>query len=592
MKHSRSLLALLLFALAAGVVYWYRQSSSQSLEQRYKLQSIEKGDVTQTVSANGTLNPVVLVSVGTQVSGTVTRLYVDFNDKVEKGQALLELDDSLLAAQARQSAANVQNVAAALDLARASEARMKALFEQEYVSRQELEQAVQTRRSSEAQLAQAKAAAEKDQVNLHYTTIRSPVSGVVVDRVVDLGQTVAASLQTPTLIKIAQDLSEMRIDSSFAEADIGKIREGQKVRFTVDAFPNRSFQGEVQQIRLNPTTQQNVVTYNVRVSLSNPEQILLPGMTAYVSIGVASRQNVLLVPNAALRFKPSESSDSERTPPDRKRRARAAAKARARAGKRDTASGTAYRVENGELKALSVSLGITDNRNTEVLGGDLKVWRHRRHRRECRQQQRQAEQRRDETVLMAEAVIRVVGLGKSYETAAGRFPALQNVDLCIEAGEFVAIMGPSGSGKSTFMNLLGCLDTPSSGDYFLVGRNVAQLRKDELAATPEPQHRLRLPGFQPAAADDADRQCRPAAGLCRHRARAAAAASAPRTDQGRPRRLRRRAAEPHLGWTTAARGDCARADQLAATDPCRRTDRQPRQPYQRRDHGAVHGPQP
>ncbi len=211
---------------AGGAFYWYRQNTAQAPEQRYKLQTIDRGEVTQTVSANGTLNPVVLVNVGTQVSGTVTRLYVDFNDKVEKGQPLLELDDALLAAQARQSAANVGNVAAALDLARANEVRMKSLFEQEYVSRQELEQAMQARRSTEAQLAQAQAAADKDQVNLRYTTIRSPVSGVVVDRVVDLGQTVAASLQTPTLIKIAQDLSEMRIDSSFAEADIGKIKQG------------------------------------------------------------------------------------------------------------------------------------------------------------------------------------------------------------------------------------------------------------------------------------------------------------------------------------------------------------------------------
>ncbi|MBP9805290.1 MAG: efflux RND transporter periplasmic adaptor subunit [Candidatus Accumulibacter sp.] len=364
---------LLLLALAgAGGTYWYRQSAGESLEQRYKLQTIEKGDVTQTVSANGTLNPVVLVSVGTQVSGTVTRLYVDFNDQVEKGQALLELDDSLLAAQARQSAANVLNVAAALDLGRASEVRMKALFEQEYVSRQELEQATQTRRSTEAQLAQARAAADKDQVNLRYTTIRSPVSGVVVDRVVDLGQTVAASLQTPTLIKIAQDLSEMRIDSSFAEADIGKIREGQKVRFTVDAFPNRNFQGEVQQIRLNPTTQQNVVTYNVRVSLSNPEHILLPGMTAYVSIGVASRQDVLLVPNAALRFKPTDAGERSDAPPQ-KPSGETSGEAKGKSRKRDSASGNVYRIENGELKAVSVQIGITDNRNTEVLGGELKV---------------------------------------------------------------------------------------------------------------------------------------------------------------------------------------------------------------------------
>ncbi len=366
----KSLLIVVAGALAAGAFWWYRQNSGESLEQRYKLQTVERGDVTQTVSANGTLNPIVLVNVGTQVSGTVTRLYVDFNDKVEKGQALLELDDRLLAAQARQSAANVVNVAAAVDLARANEARMQELFKQEYVSRQELEQAVQARRSSEAQLAQARAAADKDEVNLRYTTIRSPVSGVVVDRVVDLGQTVAASLQTPTLIKIAQDLSEMRIDSSFAEADIGKIREGQKVRFTVDAFPNRSFQGEVQQIRLNPTTQQNVVTYNVRVSLSNPEHILLPGMTAYVSIGVASRHDVLLVPNAALRFRPADGNGAR--PPAAGSGQRPAGEGPGR--KRDaTGSGTVYRVEQGELKPVSVQLGITDNRNTEVVGGELKA---------------------------------------------------------------------------------------------------------------------------------------------------------------------------------------------------------------------------
>ena len=372
----KSLVALAVLALAAGGTVYYRSSATQSPEQRYKQHTVEKGNLTQTVSANGTLNPVVLVNVGTQVSGTVTKLYVDFNDKVREGQPLLELDSSLLAAQARQTAANVINVAATLDLAHASEARMKALFEQEYVSRQELDQAVQVRRSAEAQLAQSKAAADKDRVNLAYTTIRSPVSGVVVDRVVDLGQTVAASLQTPVLIKIAQDLSEMRIDSSFAEADIGSIKEGQKVRFTVDAFPNRNFQGEVQQIRLNATTQQNVVTYNVRVSLSNPEQILLPGMTAYVNIAVQSRQDVLLVPNAALRFKPADApaASEQGKPAGGETRPNGQAAGGGKPGKkRDTASGTVYIIDGGELKPVSIQLGITDNRNTEVVGGDLKA---------------------------------------------------------------------------------------------------------------------------------------------------------------------------------------------------------------------------
>jgi len=352
----KKLLTVLLFlALAGGGVALYRSTAMPSPEQRYKLQSVELGNLTQSVSANGTLNPVVLVSVGTQVSGTVTKLYVDFNDKVKEGQPLLELDPSLFAAQARQTAANVSNIAASLDLARTSEARMKALFAQEYVSRQEYDQAIQTRRSTEALLAQARAAAEKDRVNLDYTTIRSPVSGVVVDRVVDLGQTVAASFQTPTLIKIAQDLSEMRIDSSFAEADIGSIKEGQKVRFSVDAFPNRNFQGEVQQIRMNATTTQNVVTYNVRVSVKNPEQILLPGMTAYVNIAVAQRRQVLVVPNAALRFKPAEGTPKVTPGESRK--------------KRDTASGTVYVIDGDEIKPVGVQLGITDNRNTEILSG-------------------------------------------------------------------------------------------------------------------------------------------------------------------------------------------------------------------------------
>jgi HlyD family secretion protein len=374
-----SIVVLIAVALIGGGIYWYRNNAAQAPEQRYRLQTVEKGDITQTVSANGTLNPVVLVSVGTQVSGTVTKLYVDFNDKVEKDQPLLELDRSLLAAQARQSAASVGNISATLELARVNEARMKALFAQEYVSRQELDQAVQARKSAEAQLAQARAAADKDQVNLNYTIIRSPVSGIVVDRVVDLGQTVAASLQTPTLIKIAQDLSEMRIDSSFAEADIGKIKEGQKVRFTVDAFPDRNFTGEVQQIRMNPTTLQNVVTYNVRVSLENPDHILLPGMTAFVNIAVARRNDVLLVPNAALRFKPAsdEEKAGEKAAAAQSRKPGSGSGSRnvngdGKGRKRETASGTVHVVEGRSIKPVQIQIGITDNRNTEVVAGDLK----------------------------------------------------------------------------------------------------------------------------------------------------------------------------------------------------------------------------
>jgi HlyD family secretion protein len=375
-------------ALAAGLIgggVWYaKQRAAQNPETRYKLATLEKGDVTQTVSANGTLNPVVLISVGTQVSGTVKKLYVDFNDKVKKGQPLLELDDALVSAAERQSAANVVNAQAALDLALASEARMNALFAQEYVSKQEYDQARQALKSAQAQLALARAQNDRDRANLNFTVIRSPVDGVVIDRVVDLGQTVAASFQTPTLIKIAQDLTEMRIDTSFAEADIGEIREGQKARFTVDAFPNRSFIGEVQQIRLNPTNTQNVVTYNVRVTVANPDHLLLPGMTAYVNIAVQKREGVLLVPNAALRFKPADAAGkksengqkpaSTATGPGMG--AGMAGGAPGGAGdkkgkKRDAQSGTVYVLDGGEIRPVSVQLGITDNRNTEIVGGEL-----------------------------------------------------------------------------------------------------------------------------------------------------------------------------------------------------------------------------
>jgi len=366
--------------LIGGGVWVAKQRAAQDPEKRYKLAAIEKGEVTQTVSANGTLNPVVLISVGTQVSGTVRKLYVDFNDKVKKGQALLELDDALVSAAERQSAANVVNAQATLELAQANEARLKSLLAQEYVSKQEYDQASQALKSAKAQVALAKAQNERDRANLNFTVIRSPVDGVVIDRVVDLGQTVAASFQTPTLIKIAQDLSEMRIDTSFAEADIGNIREGQKARFTVDAFPNRQFIGDVQQIRLNPTNQQNVVTYNVRINVANPEEILLPGMTAYVNIGVQKRDGVLLVPNAALRFKPADPAEKKSengqksgptvasappTPPEGQ-------KGPGKGKKRDGQSGTVYVLAGEEIKPVSVQLGITDNRVTEIVGGELK----------------------------------------------------------------------------------------------------------------------------------------------------------------------------------------------------------------------------
>jgi HlyD family secretion protein len=356
-----SLIGVALLIGIGGYFYWTKGRAPDA-ETRYRTQTIERGDLTQTASANGTLNPVVLVNVGTQVSGTVKRWFADFNDQVTEGQKLLELDPSIYQAQVEQSTANLANMRSQVKLAEANAARARELFRQEYISHQEFDTSVQALEAARAQAAMVQAQLKRDNTNLNNSVIRSPVNGVVVSREVDIGQTVAASLQTPTLFKIARDLAEMQIDSSYAEADIGSLKVGQQATFRVDAFPNRNFRGVVKQVRLNPTIQQNVVTYDVVVAVDNPDLILMPGMTAYVNILVAQRKDVLLVPNAALRFRPAA---------DAGQRADKSPEGRGKA-KPDGQSGTVYIIENGQPKAVRVAVGITDNRLTEVVGGDLK----------------------------------------------------------------------------------------------------------------------------------------------------------------------------------------------------------------------------
>jgi len=234
---------------------------------------------------------------------------------------------------------------------------------------------VQALKSAQAVLASARAQLQRDKTNLSYSIIRSPVSGIVIDRQIDVGQTVAASFQTPTLIKIAQDLSKMQIDTSFAEADIGNIKVGQVVKFNVDAFPNLNFEGVVKQIRLNPTTTSNVVSYNVVVSVDNPRQILLPGMTAYVSIVFAKHGNVLLVPNAALRFKPklddgaadAGAGAANKTPRGSRKKPGAEGMNADGYGR-----GKLYVLQDGKPQLRRVKVGITDGKLTEIASDELK----------------------------------------------------------------------------------------------------------------------------------------------------------------------------------------------------------------------------
>ena len=356
LSKSRILIVALIAALGLATFAYWPNGKSQPSE-RYRTQTVDRGDIVQTITANGTLNPVVLVSVGTQVSGTVRKIHADFNDRVKEDQVLAELDPALFQAQVKQSEANVLSGQAALDLARIKIDRVVALQRKNLVAKEELDIARQQVDAANAQLKLAEAQLERDRINLRNSVIRSPISGVVVARSVDVGQTVAANFQTPTLFQIAQDLRQMQINTSIAEADVGSLQPGMPASFTVDAYPDQRFRGRLRQIRLNPTIQQNVVTYNVVVDVDNADGRLLPGMTAYVSVNAAERKNVLRVPNAALSFQPrrDEEEEGKPRPPAKDRKVQV------------------YVLDNqGKLKPVSVETGITDNALTEIVGGELK----------------------------------------------------------------------------------------------------------------------------------------------------------------------------------------------------------------------------
>ena len=286
---------------------------------KYRTEALAKGDLEALVVTSGTLNPVRLVEVGSQVSGKIDKLYVDFNSQVKEGQILAELDQSLLKAKIDQNNANYLSAVASLERSKVTLDNLKkkyerslSLFDKNLISFEEKEAAEAAYlgakadlQSSDARLAQAKSLLDSSKVDLAYATIRSPIDGIVINRLINIGQTVAASFQAPKLFEIANDLSKMQVECAVDEADIGKVKEGQKVRFTVDSFADETFSGTVNQVRYSPTTTSNVVTYTTIVDVDNPGMKLRPGMTATVSIISGEAQNVLRVPNAALRFTPN-----------------------------------------------------------------------------------------------------------------------------------------------------------------------------------------------------------------------------------------------------------------------------------------------
>jgi len=347
--------------VVASVVRQCRNGSAEN----YQIATVTRGPITQAVTATGTLNPVVNVQVGSQVSGNIAKLFVDFNSQVKAGQVVAQIDPALFQATVTQAEGDLASAQAALELAKVNATRTQDLFARKTSSQADLDQAMANLHQAEANVKIKQGALDKAKADLEHCTITSPIDGVVISRSVDVGQTVAASLQAPVIFQIANDLTKMQIDANVAEADVGVLEVGQDVDFTVDAFPMRTFHGKVVQVRNAPITVQNVVTYDTVIGVSNPDLKLKPGMTANVSIIVAQKDNVLQIKNAALRYRPPEAAPAEMG-------SRSPAPAGARGGRgrqQRTSERTVYLLSGGRPQPVQIKTGISDGVVTEVNEG-------------------------------------------------------------------------------------------------------------------------------------------------------------------------------------------------------------------------------
>ena len=317
----------------------------------YETAVVGEGNISNSVTATGTIEPVTSVDVGTQVSGIVANIYVDYNSVVKKGQVIAELDKTNLVSQVNTAKASLNNAQSQLTYQRANYNRYSTLYKKGLVSADEYETALLAYRQAQDEVKQRRESLQQAQTNLGYATITSPVDGVVLSREVEEGQTVAASFETPTLFTIAQDLTDMRVIADVDEADIGEVREGERVTFTVDAYPDDTFNGTVTQVRQEGNTEDNVVTFEVVISAPNKDLKLKPGLTANVTIYTLDKQNVMSVPNKALRFTPTKELIGNAQVKDRK-------------GKNKV-----WTFSNNVFTAHPVTVGISDGVNTELLGG-------------------------------------------------------------------------------------------------------------------------------------------------------------------------------------------------------------------------------
>ncbi len=341
-------IALVLVAAGAGL-WWWRGRTVQNGGPVYTTAAVERDEIHVTVSASGTINPVATVSVGSQVSGRIQDLYADFNSVVTCGQVVAQLEESPFVTRVRQSEAT---------LAKATYGRLKTLAEQHVISSAELDDALAKYEQAAAEEMQAQASLDSARIDMEHATIYSPVDGTVLSRLVDVGQTVAASFQAPELFKIAADLTKMQIEAKVDEADVGQVAEGQTVTFTVDAYPGHTFTGAVRQIRNAPVIVQNVVSYDTIIVVNNDDLKLRPGMTATTTILVNNRSDVLVIPNAALRVKLPLALAG-----------RAAESGLRPGARRGAPQPSVYVLRNGVPHATPVETGVTDGSSTEIISG-------------------------------------------------------------------------------------------------------------------------------------------------------------------------------------------------------------------------------
>ena len=385
----RGLIAALALSVIGGCTFWIQKQKREAQElPKFRTQEIDRGAITQVIMASGTLQPVTTVNIGTQVSGTVSERLADFNDRVKKGQILLKLDPALIQAKIRQAKAQLASAEASLALALSNHERNVRLQSQGFIAGAALEQTKREAQAASANVEVTRAQLDSTTTDLNNSIIRSPIDGVVIKRNADVGQTVAASFQTPDLFQIAQDLKQMQIHTSVSEADVGLIKPGQAVRFFVDAYPEKEFEGKVEQFRLNPNSTVGVVTYNIVIGVANPEELLKPGMTAQTRIVVASKTDVIRIPTAALRFTPEEDASPQAKLVDKK------SKTETKENPQSTEKSKADPKDDGMLTSMKsgsrvfrvytagkdnvpklheVTIGISNTRFTEMVGGELKA---------------------------------------------------------------------------------------------------------------------------------------------------------------------------------------------------------------------------